>query len=172
MSCRRRERGKETGRHAEGKAGEEAQGPDRGRPIAGPGAVKRDRSFTAAQRIGRAAAELRQDGFAVGDVADAAGIADQALAGVHRAANASRRRSGGAPPGSADTTAESALERINSRIDRVHGMKSRFIRGRAKTALRCNRVVAVMMATALGHVHAGRSEMMRSLVSGPCLMAA
>ena len=66
----------------------------------------------------------------------------------------------------------SALERINSRIDRVYGMESHFVRGRAKMALRCDLVVAVMMATALGHVRAGRPEMMRSLVRGPCLKAA
>ena len=64
------------------------------------------------------------------------------------------------------------LERINSRIDRVYGMESHFVRGRAKMALRCNLIVAVMMATALGHVRAGRPEMMRSLVRGPDLKAA
>ncbi len=66
----------------------------------------------------------------------------------------------------------SALERINSRIDRVYGMESHFIRGRAKMALRCNLVVAVMMAMALGHVRADRPETMRSLVRPPCLKAA
>ena len=45
-------------------------------------------------------------------------------------------------------------------------MESHFVRGRAKMALRCGLVVAVMMATALGHVRTGRSEMMRSLVRG------
>ena len=66
----------------------------------------------------------------------------------------------------------SALERINSRIDRVYGMESHFVRGRERMELRCNLVVAVMMATALGHVRAGRPEMMRSLVRGPDLKAA
>ena len=50
----------------------------------------------------------------------------------------------------------SALERINSRIDRVYGMESHFIRGRAKMALCRHLVVVVMMAMALGHVRAGR----------------
>ncbi len=65
-----------------------------------------------------------------------------------------------------------ALEWINSRIDRVYGMESHFIRGRAKMALRCNPVAVVMMAMALGYVRAGRPETMLSLVRGPCLKAA
>ena len=62
--------------------------------------------------------------------------------------------------------------RINFRIDRVCGMESHFVRGRAKKSLRCGLVVAVMMVTALGHVRTGRPEMMRSLVRGPDLKAA
>ena len=54
----------------------------------------------------------------------------------------------------------SALECINSPIDRVYGMESSFVRGRAK------------MATALGHVRVGRPEMLRALVWGPCPKAA
>ena len=78
----------------------------------------------------------------------------------------------GSPSWQRGCNRRSALERINFCIDRVYGMESHFVRGRAKMALRCNLIVAVMMATALGHVRAGRPEMMRSLVRGPDLKAA
>ena len=78
----------------------------------------------------------------------------------------------GSPSWQRGCNRRSALERINSRIDRMYGMESHFVRGRERMELRCNLVVAVMMATALGHVRAGRPEMMRSLVRGPDLKAA
>ena len=73
----------------------------------------------------------------------------------------------GSPSRQRGYSRRSALERINSRIDRVYGMESHFVRGRGRMELRRDLVVAVMMATALGHVRAGRPEMMRSLVRGP-----
>ena len=46
-------------------------------------------------------------------------------------------------------------------------METHFVRDRAKMALRCGLVVAVMMTTALGHVRwAGRLDMMRRLNAG------
>jgi len=58
----------------------------------------------------------------------------------------------------------SALERINNRIDHSFGFERHFIRGKAKMQVRMGLALAVMMAMALGHVKAGRSEQMRSLV--------
>ena len=94
------------------------------------------------------------------------------LAPKVRAEVVARMSPWGSPSWQRGCNRRSALERINSRIDRVHGMEGHFVRGRAKMALRCNLIVAVMMATALGHVRAGRPEMMRSLVRGPDLKAA
>ena len=94
------------------------------------------------------------------------------LAPKVRAEVVARMSPWGSPSWQRGCNRRSALERINSRIDRVYGMEGHFVRGRAKMALRCNLIVAVMMATALGHVRAGRPEMMRSLVRGPDLKAA
>lgn len=58
----------------------------------------------------------------------------------------------------------SALERINNRIDHSFGFENHFIRGQAKMQTRVGLALAVMMAMALGHVKAGRTKQMRSLV--------
>lgn len=58
----------------------------------------------------------------------------------------------------------SALERINNRIDHSFGFENHFIRGQAKMHTRLGLALAVMMAMALGHVKAGRTKQMRSLV--------
>jgi hypothetical protein len=58
----------------------------------------------------------------------------------------------------------SALERINNRIDNSFCFEKHFIRGQAKMKTRMGLALAVMMAMALGHVKAGRVELMRSLV--------
>ena len=58
----------------------------------------------------------------------------------------------------------SALERINNRIDHSFGFENHFIRGQAKRQTRVGLALAVMMAMALGHVKAGRTQQMRSLV--------
>ena len=58
----------------------------------------------------------------------------------------------------------SALERINNRIDHSFGFEKHFIRGKAKMQTRVGLALAVMMAMALGHVRAGRTDQMRSLI--------
>ena len=58
----------------------------------------------------------------------------------------------------------SALERINNRIDHGYGFEKHFIRGQAKMQTRVGLALAIMMAMALGHVMAGRTRQMRSLV--------
>ncbi len=78
----------------------------------------------------------------------------------------------GSPSRKRGCSRRSAPERVSSRIDRVHGMETRFVRGRTEMALRRSLAVAVMTATAPGHVRAGRPEMMRSPVRGPDLKAA
>ncbi len=58
----------------------------------------------------------------------------------------------------------SALERINSRIDRDFGFERHFIRGLTKMKTRAGLAMAVMMAIALGHARQGRQAQVRSLV--------
>ncbi len=41
-----------------------------------------------------------------------------------------------------------------------------YIRGKAKMAFRAGMAIAVIMALAVGHAKAGRTERIRSLVSG------
>jgi len=57
-----------------------------------------------------------------------------------------------------------AVERVNSRIDRVYGFEEHFIRGKAKMTLRVGLALTVMLAMALGHLKEKRSEHIRSLV--------
>ncbi len=66
----------------------------------------------------------------------------------------------GSPSWQSGDNRGSPLERINSRIERVYNMERHFICGRTK------------MAMALGHVRGGRTEMISSLVRGPCPKAA
>jgi len=61
----------------------------------------------------------------------------------------------------------SALERTDSRIDRVHRMETHFVRGRSRMALRRGLAVAVMVVAAPGRLRAGPPEKMRSPVRGP-----
>ena len=58
----------------------------------------------------------------------------------------------------------SAMERINSRIDRGFGFETHYTRGLAKMKTRIGLALAVMMALALGQVRAGHAERMRTLV--------
>ena len=58
----------------------------------------------------------------------------------------------------------SAMERINSRLERSFNFETHYIRGLAKTKARVGLALAVMMALALGQVRAGHAERMRSLV--------
>lgn len=58
----------------------------------------------------------------------------------------------------------SAMERINNRIDNSFGFENHYIRGIVKMTARVGLALAVMLSMALGHIKAGREELMRSLV--------
>ena len=90
---------------------------------------------------------------------------------AHRAAQAHRPRSPdlhadphGSPTWQRGYKRRTALERINNRIDHSFGFEKHFIRGLAKMKARAGLAIVVMMSMALGHVRAGRTEQMRSLV--------
>ena len=57
-----------------------------------------------------------------------------------------------------------AVERVNSRIDRVYGFEQHFIRGQDKMTLRVGLALTVMLAVALGHLKEKRADHIRSLV--------
>jgi hypothetical protein len=56
-----------------------------------------------------------------------------------------------------------AVERINSRIDRVLGFELHTIRGLKKMEVRVGIALVVLLAMALGRIRAGQKEQMRSL---------
>lgn len=58
-----------------------------------------------------------------------------------------------------------AVERVNSRLDRVFGFEEHFIRGLKKMHLRCTLALTVMLAMALGRVRNQRLDRLRSLVA-------
>jgi len=58
-----------------------------------------------------------------------------------------------------------AVERVNSRIDRVLGFEQHFIRGKAKMEARVSLALVVMLAMALGRIRANQAELMRSLTA-------
>jgi hypothetical protein len=58
-----------------------------------------------------------------------------------------------------------AVERINSRIDRVLGFEQHTIRGLKKMEVRVGIALAVLLAMALGRIRAGQPEQMRSLLA-------
>lgn len=58
-----------------------------------------------------------------------------------------------------------AVERVNSRIDRVLGFEEHFIRGQDKMETRVTLGLVVLLAMALGRIRAGQSELMRSLTA-------
>ena len=60
-----------------------------------------------------------------------------------------------------------AVERVNSRVDVSYGFERHFIRGLSKMHMRLSLAMLVMLAMAVGHVKAGRKEMMRSLIKKP-----
>lgn len=60
--------------------------------------------------------------------------------------------------------ARTAVERVNSRIDRVYGFEQHFIRGKRKMRARVGLALAVMLAMALGHLREQRAGHIRSLV--------
>ncbi len=59
-----------------------------------------------------------------------------------------------------------AIERLNSRMGGSFRFEKHYIRGKAKMAFRAGMAIAVIMALAVGHAKAGRTERIRSLVSG------
>ena len=59
----------------------------------------------------------------------------------------------------------SAVERVNSRIDRVLGFEKHFIRGQAKMEMRVTLGLVVILAMALGRIRANQAELMRSLTA-------
>ncbi|MCR4419823.1 MAG: transposase [Clostridia bacterium] len=58
-----------------------------------------------------------------------------------------------------------AVERVNSRLDRVFGFEEHYIRGLKKMTLRCTLALLVMLVMALGRVREKRGQNLRSLVS-------
>jgi hypothetical protein len=65
-----------------------------------------------------------------------------------------------------------AVERVNSRIDRVLGFELHTIRGLAKMEARLGIALVVMLAMALGRIEAGQKDQMRSLLAPALRQAA
>jgi len=59
-----------------------------------------------------------------------------------------------------------AVERVNSRIDRSFGFEEHFIRGKEKMKMRMGLSLLVMVCMALGRIRMNQKEHMRSLVKG------
>ena len=57
-----------------------------------------------------------------------------------------------------------AVERVNSRIDRVFGFEDHCIRGLRKMNLRCSLALVTMLAMALGRIRTKQEDKLRSLV--------
>lgn len=64
-----------------------------------------------------------------------------------------------------------AVERVNSRIDRVLGFEQHFIRGKDKMTTRVTLALVVLLAMALGRIKANQQDLMRSLTA-PAPLAA
>jgi len=58
-----------------------------------------------------------------------------------------------------------AVERVNSRIDRVLGFEQHTIRGLKKMEARVGIALVVLLSMALGRIQAGQREQMRSLLA-------
>jgi hypothetical protein len=58
-----------------------------------------------------------------------------------------------------------AVERVNSRIDRVLGFEQHTIRGQKKMTVRITLALAVMLAMALGRVRIGQKQKLRSFTA-------
>jgi hypothetical protein len=58
-----------------------------------------------------------------------------------------------------------AVERVNSRLDRVFGFEEHYIRGLKKMTLRCTLALLVMLVMALGRVREKKVQNLRRLVS-------
>jgi hypothetical protein len=57
-----------------------------------------------------------------------------------------------------------AVERVNSRIDRVFGFEQHFIRGRKKMELRVGIALIVMLAMACGRIRQNKPELLRNIL--------
>jgi len=57
-----------------------------------------------------------------------------------------------------------AVERVNSRLDRCFGLEEHFVRGLGKMKLKCTLALTVMLAMALGRIREKRGKHLRSLV--------
>ena len=57
-----------------------------------------------------------------------------------------------------------AVERVNSRLDRVFGFEEHYIRGLKKITLRCTLALLIMLVMALGRVREKKGQSLRSLV--------
>ena len=58
-----------------------------------------------------------------------------------------------------------AVERVNSRLDRVLGFEQHFIRGQAKMEARVGLALLAMVAMALGRIEANQADLMRSFAA-------
>jgi hypothetical protein len=58
-----------------------------------------------------------------------------------------------------------SVERVNSRLDWVLGFEKHYIRGQKKMATRITLALIVMLAMALGRIHANQADRMRSLTA-------
>jgi hypothetical protein len=58
-----------------------------------------------------------------------------------------------------------AVERVNSRIDRVFGFENHFFRGKAKMELRVSLALTILLAMALGRIRANQADLMRSMTA-------
>jgi hypothetical protein len=65
-----------------------------------------------------------------------------------------------------------AVERVNSRLDRVFGFEQHFIRGQAKMEMRVGLALVVLLAMALGRIRADQRDRLRSLTAPPPRRAA
>jgi len=57
-----------------------------------------------------------------------------------------------------------AVERVNSRLDRVFGFEEHYIRGLKKMTLRCTLALMIMLVMALGRVRQNKRQHLRSVV--------
>ena len=58
-----------------------------------------------------------------------------------------------------------SVERVNSRLDQVLGFERHTIRGKDKMEMRVTLALVVMLAMALGRIHIGQADKMRSLIA-------
>ena len=58
-----------------------------------------------------------------------------------------------------------AVERVNSRLDRVLGFEQHTIRGLQKMETRVGLALVVLLAMALGRIQVGQRDQMRSLLA-------